>query len=1067
VNAEGHRCKLPSLAVGLEAQVSLPVVRLVRSTTNTRVPSTEFRTSGMEMREVQTTGDTQQAQVASPTARRLHDVEALSSHLSGTHLEAQKLEGAPLSRTSSTSSTKSIDEIEAMDIASEIKRISSPVVSYVDHRGLLDEVQSYSADLVNEEAARKIQGWWKAILRLRRTVAALVTEEVLQATASLFSAVPSTPQSDAHRGSSLLDRLKAATSTEDAIAQTSTQTAAQAVTLLLLGLPRDAMLRRLNVALHGPRAFLSAMLVVCKPESVLGNHHGSFEGRVLINASQMLLTAAKRLTECIHAMPAGTGHRTMAEMRYFRARLIMIRLARRYHAVAFKTWKRADSDRVAFRMFAPYGECFGAILQARMKGDAALEGAAGRQMAEIRAAIHQLMGEARAGPKLQEVEAAVRQRLEDAMAYVQQTRQSGGSPSSTGSPSPTSVAASGSEAQARQEGDGAARAGPGPAPQESTGPQDPEASGAVSLHDALVNEQLAHELILNSEFQLPALDDPPEFRPPTDPSTDPGSWLHVTRPTGREQVSQSEMMGRVQDTMQKLFWQRLVMSLTPSAQNGPEDFHVGSIVQARYGGANGAYYSARITEHHEDGTFAIVYLQDGESEARVPVSNFRLASDPVDARPLLALITEVRKRLEDATPKRADLHALYRDVLDAPLLKQMLLKGVLDYQAISNLASFVLDAISKLEAPARAERTHAWKTAFVAYLQQQVQQPASAESNSTQAHATSTPAAQATVSPLVRVLPAFFTFVNKALDQLQRDTVNFHLRMLAPRLVGDEAVRFERQRFQAKLERNLISLDRTKHWLSQATGFFCNEDASRRPVLLDVSAVAHRATLRRCVIEAFIHLVKQPVRWDSSMAAQVIPETLSWDGPRLAKIRDAMDRIILVASIIVAFQQVLSMYPTVNANADVLDDLRRKLNWLLTQPETRLASLQHAAVQALEDSARRSSSQALPAESVESLKRLVSKATDPSNTIFSLFTKRAYQILLAMATTEESARVAQTLDSHLGPSGLASFRDVLLEAGRLMNRLIQHQVAVHLPKYAEFIRQAATSTPGQAAASLD
>ena len=56
------------------------------------------------------------------------------------------------------------------------------------------------------------------------------------------------------------------------------------------------------------------------------------------------------------------------------------------------------------------------------------------------------------------------------------------------------------------------------------------------------------------------------------------------------------------------------------------------------------------------------------------MSNFRLATDTVDARPLLALINEARGRLEGLTPRRADLHTQYREVLDAPLLKQMLLK---------------------------------------------------------------------------------------------------------------------------------------------------------------------------------------------------------------------------------------------------------------------------------------------------------------------------------------------------------------------------------------------------------
>jgi len=36
-------------------------------------------------------------------------------------------------------------------------------------------------------------------------------------------------------------------------------------------------------------------------------------------------------------------------------------------------------------------------------------------------------------------------------------------------------------------------------------------------------------------------------------------------------------------------------------------------------------------------------------------------------------------------------------------------------------------------------------------------------------------------SPFVRSLPQFFAFCHAALDQLKRDTVNYHLSQLAPR----------------------------------------------------------------------------------------------------------------------------------------------------------------------------------------------------------------------------------------------------------------------------------------------
>ena len=42
-----------------------------------------------------------------------------------------------------------------------------------------------------------------------------------------------------------------------------------------------------GAALHGPRAFLSALLVTAHPTTVLGDDHGSPQGRAFTNASQV------------------------------------------------------------------------------------------------------------------------------------------------------------------------------------------------------------------------------------------------------------------------------------------------------------------------------------------------------------------------------------------------------------------------------------------------------------------------------------------------------------------------------------------------------------------------------------------------------------------------------------------------------------------------------------------------------------------------------------------------------------------------------------------------------------
>lgn len=143
-------------------------------------------------------------------------------------------------------------------------------------------------------------------------------------------------------------------------------------------------------------------------------------------------------------------------------------------------------------------------------------------------------------------------------------------------------------------------------------PPPPPPPPPTSLDEALVNEQLAHELILDPGFQLPPVPEPPDFSPPAPggpllPGNGPAA---LDRASGGEaQLTRQEMVGRVQSTMQELFWQRLVSALTPSAVRGREDVVVGATVQARFGGAQGNYYEAKVTACHADGTFDIEYIQ--------------------------------------------------------------------------------------------------------------------------------------------------------------------------------------------------------------------------------------------------------------------------------------------------------------------------------------------------------------------------------------------------------------------------------------------------------------------------
>jgi hypothetical protein len=260
-----------------------------------------------------------------------------------------------LSRTNSLDSQASIEDVEGLDVALEISRATSPVARFVS--GVEDD--NFSMNFLTleistgpeaEHAASVLQRWFQNVKRVTAALVGMEQPACAQAAARLFGVAAATgavgPSSST---TCLLARLRACSSSEAAIALSSTPEAAKDATAFLTALPRDGVLRKLSVACHGPRAFLAALLVVSQPAVVLGDAHDSPEGKALANASRLVVGACAQLTEVLlePSSSSSSSPPPCGRLRRFRARLVLCRFARRYHATAFKEWRAFDSERVA------------------------------------------------------------------------------------------------------------------------------------------------------------------------------------------------------------------------------------------------------------------------------------------------------------------------------------------------------------------------------------------------------------------------------------------------------------------------------------------------------------------------------------------------------------------------------------------------------------------------------------------------------------------------------------------------------------------------------------------------
>ena len=210
----------------------------------------------------------------------------------------------------------------------------------------------------------------------------------------------------------------------------------------------------------------------------------------------------------------------------------------------------------------------------------------------------------------------------------------------------------------------------------------------------------------------------------------------------------------------------------------------------------------------------------------------------------------------------------------------------------------------------------------------------------------------------------------------------------------------------------------------------------------------------------------------------------------------------------VFFQQVLAKRRIIPA-PDLVEGLREKLDFLLTQPDTRLPSLQQHIIEAA-TTAYAARSLVLDEDDKSSLRHLVSSAASPTNSVFALFTKRAFKLLESMmlacpmvdavssavagekgtnarhiddklayvqlraglrpnrldngdqegfasAKAPGGRLLERALDADLRSTGLKSFRGIILEAGRAMFQLAKHNYAVFGSYYATMCKEEATA----------
>jgi len=330
--------------------------------------------------------------------------------------------------------------------------------------------------------------------------------------------------------------------------------------------------------------------------------------------------------------------------------------------------------------------------------------------------------------------------------------------------------------------------------------------------------------------------------------------------------------------------------------------------------------------------------------------------------------------------------------------------------AIKDLLPVLLRLMNSLESLQSAHRAEATKLVIAAFTDRFIQTCNTTNNTNT------------TNSQYAAMLPEFFEICHEFIDEIQRDMANYYITLIGPLLqqqgLGLQLLRsmFSRRILTTAAHSGGQVLGRTVGWL-QRVGVTSAEGWQRlqddlieagfsaeliATVPTSNNALNNPEVCRAITACAFLQLLQSTVRLDSIQGAAILPETLSFDGERLSKIRDVIDKICLECSIVITSRQLLGKYGIHSREVDETE-MQHRLDVLLSEKDARFSSISTEVVHFLRFSIERHNSSSAsaafavsyePQELQERVDRSVREVVSANNPVLALFTKRIYKVLL-------------------------------------------------------------------------
>ncbi|XP_071351284.1 T-complex protein 11-like protein 2 [Trachinotus anak] len=396
----------------------------------------------------------------------------------------------------------------------------------------------------------------------------------------------------------------------------------------------------------------------------------------------------------------------------------------------------------------------------------------------------------------------------------------------------------------------------------------------------------------------------------------------------------------------------------------------------------------------------------------------QLNSDPPNYNHAVILLQEVKTMLQSLLlPGHVKLRSQLDEVLDMELIQQEVDHGALD---LHRLAGYIINTMASLCAPVRDPEVRALRD----------------------------------LTDPVKLLREIF----RVLGLMKTDMVNFTIQSLRPHLL-QQAVQYERAKFQQILDKQPASLDNTTAWLKtavleEASAIRAQSDSdspspdSQGPI--SATAVLNRAYMR------LLHWEPQDQKY---------PETVLMDRARLDALGQRLQVLVLEASVLLLINAQCGA--AVFSLQGFVGKLRHSATALLEGSHTRDADLKGALLglgetilQQVNEALSSQGGAALPRESQDLLKGQISDLWKHNNPVRSLIGERVQGFLQAMLQGGPAKRSPEL------PAPLRLVSAELAELGTAFGRIVHFNRTVFGPFCAPILRKL-LFPPGEAETGED